>query len=274
MDKVYKGYQVIRGTTDEINNKIGNIDYSQWYQNEYLIIQNTDDGSEKEMRFDGSRFVPLHLPPSKFIKGKNSLQRCALDMLNNKDITICAVLGTYGSGKTMLSLREAFYLVTEKGLQSKILCVRNAVSEGGEIGYLKGDFESKTDWLFMPIVQNLDGGEYELASLKQRGVLEANIIYFMKGTTYNDTIMIVDEAEDLNERALRLVGTRVGENGRIFLVGDYQQSVVDSTETNALVKMCNEFKGNPLFACVYLEDDVRSSTSKLFANLFKRNENC
>jgi predicted ribonuclease YlaK len=91
----------------------------------------------------------------------------------------------------------------------------------------------------------------------------------MKGTTYNDTIMIVDEAEDLNERALRLVGTRVGQNGRIFLAGDYQQSVVNASSSNALVKMCKELRGNPLFACIYLEDDVRSDTSKLFANLFK-----
>lgn len=270
MENVYKGYQIVRGTTQEINDQLWQVDLSKWHTNEYLLIQNSEDGTEREMRFDGERFVPLHLPPSKFIKGKNALQRCALDMLNNKDITICAVLGTYGSGKTLLSLREAFYLVTEKGTQSKILCVRNAVSEGGEIGFLKGDFEQKTDWLFTPISQNLDGGEFELASLKQRGILDANIIYYMKGTTYNDTIMIVDEAEDLNEREIRLVGTRVGENGRIFLVGDYKQSVINATETNALVKMCNELKGNPLFGCIYLEDDVRSSTSKLFANLFKK----
>lgn len=270
MGNVYKGYQIVRGTAEEINDALWKNDLSKWHTNEYMIIQNTDDGSEREMRFDGEQFVPLRLPPSKYIKGKNALQRCALDMLNNKDITVCAVLGTYGSGKTMLSLREAFYLVTEKGTQSKILCVRNAVSEGGEIGFLKGDFEQKTDWLFMPISQNLDGGEYELASLKQRGILDANIIYYMKGTTYNDTIMIVDEAEDMNEREIRLVGTRVGENGRIFLVGDYQQSVVNDTETNALVKMCNELKGNPMFGCIYLEDDVRSSTSKLFANLFRK----
>lgn len=91
-----------------------NMNYSDWNVNEYLIIHNTDDDSEKEMRFDGQCFVPLKLPSSKFIKAKNSLQRCALDILNNQDITIAAILGGYGSGKTFLSLQMALYNVTEK----------------------------------------------------------------------------------------------------------------------------------------------------------------
>ena len=56
------------------------------------------------MRWDGEKFVGLKLPPSKFIKGKNALQRCALDMLNNPSITVCAILGEYGSGKSFLAL--------------------------------------------------------------------------------------------------------------------------------------------------------------------------
>ena len=76
------------------------------------------------MRWDGNKFVPLRLPPSKFIKGKNALQRCALDMLNNKDITVCVVLGTFGSGKSYLNTRMADYCVREKGLQSKICFIR------------------------------------------------------------------------------------------------------------------------------------------------------
>ena len=52
------------------------------------------------MRWNGEKFVALKLPPSKFIKGKNALQRCALDMLINPSITICALLGLPGSGKT------------------------------------------------------------------------------------------------------------------------------------------------------------------------------
>ena len=115
------------------------MDLSKWSINEYLIIENTDDGTSKEMRFDGENFVALKLPSSKYIKAKNSLQRCALDILNNPDITIAAILGGYGSGKTYLSMQMALYNVREKGRASKILGVRETMGEGKEIGFLPGE---------------------------------------------------------------------------------------------------------------------------------------
>ena len=267
-EEIYKGYQFIRGNTSLINEIMSNIDYSAWHINEYLIIENTDDNSVKEMKFDGEKFIGLKLPPSKFIKAKNSLQRCALDLLMNPNITIAAVLGGYGSGKTFLSLQMALYNVLEKGNQAKILGVRSPQGEGKEIGYLPGDMQSKVGSFFEPLTQQLNGGEFELESLKQRGILDCNIPFYMKGTTYNDTIILVDEAEDLDDKQIRLVGTRVGENSKIYFSGDYKQSVINTTDNNSLIKMCNEFKGNPSFGCIYLGEDVRSETSKLFADLF------
>ena len=267
-DEIYTGYKTIHGNSNTINDYMTSIDYNDWSVNEYLIIENTDDGSSKEMRFDGEKFVNLKLPPSKFIKGKNSLQRCALDILMNPDITIAAILGGYGSGKTFISMQMALYNVVEKGNQAKILGVREVLGEGKEVGYLKGDFDSKTELFFLPLVQQLNGGEFELESLKQRGVIDTNIPFYMKGTTYNNTIIVVDEAEDLTEKQIRLIGTRLGENSKIYLAGDYNQSVVNSDTNNALVKMCNKFKGNKNFGCIYLGEDVRSETSKLFAEIF------
>lgn len=268
-EKIYKGYKTIIGTTDEINKYMYDIDLSDWNVNEYLIIENKDDDSVKEMRFNGEEFVALKLPSSRFIKAKNSLQRCALDLLLNPDITIAAILGGYGSGKTFLTLQMALYNVIEKGHQSKILGVRSPQGEGREVGFLPGSLQEKVQGFFEPLTQQLSGGEFELESLKQRGILDSNIPYYMKGTTYNDTIMLVDEAEDLDEKQLRLVGTRVGSNSKIYFAGDFKQSVINTTDSNALIKMCNELKGNKMFGCIYLGEDVRSTTSKIFANLFE-----
>lgn len=268
--EIYKGYQIIHGNTETINSIMGNMDYSKWHVNEYLIIENTDDDSSKELRFDGSSFVALKLPPSRFIKGKNSLQRCALDILNNPDITIAAILGGYGSGKTYLSMQMALYNIQEKGRASKILGVREVTGEGKEIGFLPGDIEDKVGKFFEPLTQSLNGGEFELQSLKMSGVLDTNVPFFMKGTTYNQTIILCDEAEDLSESQIRLIGTRLGENSRIYLSGDYKQSLLTKTVNNPLIKMCNEFKGNEKFGCIYLGEDVRSETSKMFADLFEK----
>lgn len=269
-NEIYKGYKVIKGNTDAINQAMAELDYSTWYTNEYLIIENTDDGTTKEMRYDGQGFVALKLPSSKFIKAKNSLQRCALDILNNPDITIAAILGGYGSGKTYLSMQMALYNVKEKGRNSKILGVREVSGEGKEIGFLPGDMEDKVGRFFEPLSQSLNGGEFELQSLKVSGVLDINVPFFMKGTTYNDTVIICDEAEDLSESQIRLIGTRLGENSKIYLAGDYKQSLLSKTINNPLIKMCNEFKGNEKFGCIYLGEDVRSETSKLFADLFEK----
>ena len=104
--------------------------------------------------------------------------------------------------------------------------------------------------------------------LRRQGIIEFNIPTYMKGTTYPSTVLCVDEAEDLTEKQLRLIGTRIGEEGRIFFDGDINQSLLDHTESNPLLKMCDYFKGNPLFACIWLEEDVRSETSKLFADMY------
>lgn len=269
-EKIYKGYKKIVGNTEYINDYMSNINYDDWYTNEYIIINNTDDGSIKEMRFDGTMFVPLKLPVSKYIKGKDSLQRCALDILNNPSITIAGIIGGYGSGKSFITSKMALFAVQEKGWQSQVVVLRENLGEGQPVGYLPGEKIAKIYDLLLPFADQLDGGEFELESLMQRGILEANTPYFIKGRTYNNSVIIVDEAEDLNEKQVRLIGTRIGQNSRIFYNGDYKQSIINSTKNNALVKMCAELKGNPRFACIYLEEDVRSETSRLFANLFDK----
>ena len=213
---VYKGYKIIEGSTDDINLAMQNMDLLEWSVNEYLIIHNKDDNSYKEMRFDGDKFVALKLPPSKFIKAKNSLQRCTLDALLNPEITTVAVLGTYGSGKSFLCMQMALYNVKEKGNQGTILGIREIRGEGVEPGALPGDLHDKTDYFFAPLAQQLSGGEYELNDLKQKGIIDFQIPYYLKGTTYNSTIILSDEAEDLKESQIRLIVTRIGENSRVF----------------------------------------------------------
>lgn len=265
---IYKGYKEITGTASDINLFMENIDPKEWLVNEYLIAKTTDGSKGFEMRFDGKNFVPLKLPSSKFIKGKNALQRCAIDLLANPDITVCAVLGSVGSGKTYITTNMALYSVNEKGYQSSILGLREVVGEGREIGYLPGEKDDKINDFFDPIVDQLEGKEYELNRLKEMGVIKVDAPYFIKGRTFSHTCVLVDEAEDLTEKQIRLIGTRVGEGSQIFFNGDYRQSVFNSSGNNPVVKMCNRLKGNSMFACIYLDQDVRSSTSQLFATLF------
>ena len=266
---IYTGYRTLAGGENAFNHYMDRINMANRYTNEYLIWRNTATDSSIEMRFDGKDYVQLRLPPSNVVKGKTPQQRCALDMLMNDKITIVALLGGYGSGKTYLATQMALYNATARGKQSKVLGVREPRGEGRDVGFLPGTFNEKVQNFFTPIAQQISGGQYMLEDYMRRGVLETNIPFYMKGTTYNDTIIVVDEAEDLTEQQLRLIGTRLGENSRIFLAGDYGQSLLDKTTHNPLVRMCNQLKGNEKFACIYLDEDVRSETSKIFSHLFK-----
>lgn len=272
-DEIYKGYKTLTGGTYFINELFENvtkgINEYNFSLNEYLILFNSDTGKISEHRYNGSKFVDLKLPDSKIIKGKNSLQRCSLDLLNNKDISIVSINGTVGSGKTFLCTRMGLHHVIDKGNASKVLAVREALGEGKEVGFLKGTFEEKTAMFFKPIQHSLKNGEIELKYLVDQNILESNIPFYLKGTTYSETIIVCDEASDMTKKQLKLIGTRLGEESRIFFAGDYKQSSVDATQGNALVQMCNELKGNKDFGCIYLDDDVRSPASKIFANLFE-----
>lgn len=154
-----------------------------------------------------------------------------------------------------------------KGTYQGIYGVRSPIGEGKEVGFLPGELDEKIGDFFLPLAQQLDMGIIEYEKLKDEGVIQTIIPYYMKGISLDKTFVIIDEAEDLTAKEIKLVGTRAGEGSKLVFCGDYKQAVVNTTDDNALVQLCEQFKGNPLFACIYLDEDVRSETSKLFAGL-------
>lgn len=248
--------------------------------NQYLIVYDKDkpmqakDSSNMsyevldKFRFDGEKHVRLVLPHKKIIKAKNEEQECAIDLLMNQDVPIKIISGQVGSGKTYLAANMALYHVLEKGNQAKILALRNPIGSGSvDIGYLKGSKEDKTADFFKPFEQQLPGGEQESEILKSRGQLEADIPYYIKGQTFTDTNVVVDEAEDLDVKQFNLIGTRVGENSVITFVGDVKQAEEMFKNNNGLLFGIENLKGNPKVGIVVLSEDIRSEVSRVFADL-------
>ena len=234
--------------------------------NQYLIIYINNNPIDK-FRFDGSKLVKLKLPPQQAIKPKNEEQECALDLLNNKNIPIKFIIGTYGSGKTILNVKMALHKVLEKGEQSKIMVIRNPLGSGEAIGWLKGSKEDKTQDFFKPFVQHLQGGEQEAVYLEQRGQLIKEIPYYIKGLDIQDTFIIVDEAEDLDKKLLKLIGTRISEGSVVSFVGDYKQAEDKFIHENGLKQAVDKLQGHPLVGIVSLSEDIRSDASKVFAEM-------
>lgn len=255
----------------EIANIYSNSDIEKYklLTNQYLIVYDKDNNNEviDKLRFDGENLIPLKLPFKKTVKPKNEEQACAIDLLNNNNIPIKIIAGTYGSGKTYLTVKVALHKVLEEGQHSKIMMIRNPIGSGEAIGFLTGDKDNKTKDFFKPIVQHLEGGEQEAYYLEQRGQLIKEIPYYIKGLSIEDTFVIVDEAEDLDVKLLKLVGTRLADKSAIVFSGDFKQAEGKYMHNNGLQQAIDKLKGNPLVGIVVMEEDVRSEASKVFAEL-------
>tara|TARA_X000001316_G_C922349_1_gene37512 strand:- start:1921 stop:2616 length:696 start_codon:yes stop_codon:yes gene_type:complete len=135
--------------------------------------------------------------------------------------------GTAGTGKTFLAL----YLALEEMLDNnteyeKILLVRSMVPTR-EMGFLPGDKEAKEDVFLSPykgICCELFGDKSSYSKMVSAGQLKFESTSYIRGTTFDNSILIVDEMQNLNFHELDSVITRVGRHSKIIFSGDYKQS--------------------------------------------------
>lgn len=265
----YTGYKEVRLSDQEIADLYQNIDNNTFnlLTNQYLVVYDAHGVCIDKLRWDGKSHVKLKHSPTKKLKAKNELQELAIDLMMNTDIPIKIIAGSYGSGKTLISVKLALYHVREKGNYAKIMMVRNPQGTGKEIGYLKGTKEDKTADFFKPLIQHLESGEQEAAFLESSGMLTKEIPFYMKGLSIEDSIIVCDEAEDLDVKLIKLIGTRVGEGSAVVFSGDYNQAEDNYKNNNGLLAAIEGLKGDPLVGIVVLDEDVRSSASKVFSRL-------
>ena len=271
----YKGYSVMNLDLDnEEDGKIladiyekRKIEEVSLHINEYLIIRDINDKTIDIFRWDGEYLKDLKLPNKKVVSPKNDLQMCALDLLMAEEVPIKIVAGVYGSGKTMLSTLVGLNLV-EKGHYSKLVLVRSTdTQESGDIGFLPGTFEDKTNILFQTMIQHFPQGEFQAEKMKNAGLLEMHIPYFMKGLSISG-FMLVDESEDLTLSDLRKIGARIEEDSAIVFAGDWKQANGRYKSDSGMVKLINQTKDEPLVGVIVLDSDVRSMASKIFVDLY------
>lgn len=270
-EKIYSGYEEVDLTSDEYTTV-----YDQYQngenpygliENQYLIIH--CEGKTTEYVYRNGQLKTLKLP--KGIKALNAKQRCVLDLLENEEIPIKVICGVYGTGKTYLSVNVAVNKVmkTTKSDFAKIFLVRQPYGEGDEIGFLKGTKEDKIRDFFNPIADNIDGGEFTMEMMMQKGQLEADVPFYMKGRSLASTIVLVDECEDLTLKQIKLLGSRVAERSNIVFMGDWHQAAGKYEWNCGLVQFIKYVKENPssLVGVMVMDEDVRSDASKYFADI-------
>jgi PhoH-like ATPase len=279
-DIEYKGYKKISGNTEFINKFFEDIDNGintyGFLQNEYLILYDECSQKTTEMRYDNGQFVKINLPPGTVIKAKNSEQRCALDILMNEEMPIKIIVGTFGSGKSLLTTKVGIYLMHKKKSYDSVMFLRNPITaDGTDIGFLPGSKQEKIEDFCRPFLQyvkndyakNPEQAGNFVDTLINAGKIKMDVVSYLKGLNIENTFVIMDEAEDLNTKLVKLVGSRIGTNACIVFTGDWKQCESKYKNDNGLTKIIQECKGNPLVGIVVLTEDLRSAASKVFADL-------
>ena len=182
--------------------------------------------------------------------------------------------GTAGTGKTFISLYNALSdILDESTPYEKIYLVRSLVSTR-EIGFLPGDHEDKADIYQIPyknmvkyMFQMPSDADFEMlyGNLKAQDSIKFWSTSFIRGTTLDNAIIIVDEFQNLNFHELDSIITRVGENSKIIFCGDASQTdLVKTNDKNGIHDFLNILRKMPSFDIIEfgIDDIVRSGLVK------------
>lgn len=134
-------------------------------------------------------------------------------------------LGTAGTGKTYVALYLALKDVLENGNHDKVIIIRSAV-QSREQGFMGGDLKEKEAHYESPyadIFGDLFDKKDAYSVLKNKGTVEFKTTSFIRGLTWDNAVVVVDESQNCNYEELRTIITRVGENSRIIFCGDKKQ---------------------------------------------------
>lgn len=270
----YLGYREVEVNEDELSDFYSGLyDFGKLDDlciNEYLLFKFGDTVEKVCYQGDTWRLVrwPLiHDHYENEIKPRNIYQCLAIDLLQDKQTKVKLLRGVYGSGKDMLMTGAAMQLL-DKGHFKKIVFIRPNVTVANvpDIGYLPGDADEKLAWTLGPIMDKV-GGETQLKTLISKGTIENIPLLYIRGRSFEDSIIYVTEGQNMTVDTVKLLISRVGEGSELWINGDSRQ--VDRhiySENNGLQLMIDRLKGNPLFGYVWLPITERGDVANL-ANL-------
>jgi phosphate starvation-inducible PhoH-like protein len=182
------------------------------------------------------------------------------------------ILGPAGTGKTYVTATYAADLYTLKEID-KIVITRPHVAVGKDVGFLPGTLEEKTYPWALPVLDVLQKhlGKGTVETGIKNGNIEMAPLALMRGRSFDDSFIIVDETQNITTHELKMLLTRVGENSTIVLNGDAQQS--DLKEADGLSKVIHLAKKHMLPVPIIefgVDDIIRSDICAEWVKVFMK----
>jgi PhoH-like ATPase len=189
------------------------------------------------------------------ITARNREQNFALNLLMNPDVDFVTLLGQAGTGKTLLTLAAGLMLTLEFKVYTEIIMTRVTVPVGEDIGFLPGTEEEKMNPWMGALEDNLDvlnktddeAGEWGRAATRDliRSRIKVKSLNFMRGRTFINKFLIIDEAQNLTPKQMKTLITRAGPGTKVACLGNIAQ--IDTpylTEgSSGLTYVVDRFKG-------------------------------
>jgi PhoH-like ATPase len=189
------------------------------------------------------------------ITARNREQNFALNLLMNPDIDFVTLLGQAGTGKTLLTLAAGLQLTLDQKIYNEIIMTRVTVPVGEDIGFLPGTEEEKmTPWMGA-LEDNLDvlmgadseGGDWGRAASNEliRSRVKVKSLNFMRGRTFLNKMLIIDEAQNLTPKQMKTLITRAGPGTKVICLGNIAQIDTPylSEGSSGLTYVVDRFKG-------------------------------
>lgn len=188
------------------------------------------------------------------INARNREQNFALNLLMDPDIDLVTLLGAAGTGKTLLTLAAALTQTLDEQLYKEIIMTRVTVPVGEDIGFLPGTEEEKmTPWMgalmdnLEVLTQPSNGGKWGRTATDEflMNKIKIKSLNFMRGRTFLNRFVIIDEAQNLTPKQMKTLITRAGPGTKVVCLGNIAQ--IDTpylTETSSgLTYVVDRFKG-------------------------------
>lgn len=145
-----------------------------------------------------------------------------IQAMREKDMVFC--IGAAGSGKTFLAVAEALRLLLTHKV-SRFVITRPVVEAGESLGFLPGDLEDKINPYLRPLYDSMEMilPKETVKRLIESELIEIAPLAYMRGRTLNNSVIILDEAQNTTREQMKMFLTRMGENSKVFITGDATQ---------------------------------------------------
>lgn len=209
--------------------------------------------------------------PKRKIYPKTPNQRKYLELIEKNDIVVA--IGPAGTGKTFLAVAAALKTLRE-GKVERLILTRPAVEAGESLGFLPGDFQEKINPYLTPLYDALYAmlPPDRVKRLIDTRVIEIAPLAYMRGRTFSDAFVILDEAQNTKAVQMKMFLTRLGPRSKLVLTGDITQIDLPYDENSGLVEIQRVLKDIPGIAFVYFgsEDVIRHKLVKNIVEAYER----